>query len=197
MAIPVMMGRGGIRGWDATRRDIVRLLKEDPERLVTTLVDYYGLPKSGPRAWPGRAEAGAMPFLRKARAVEDALREDVVKTMGTDFNPRRFIPYVMMHEFEGILFSHCRDFAAAINRPDLASQFQAIRDQFQTPEEINDSSDTAPSKRIQKLAPNYQKPLFGVRAVQRIGLPAIRAACPHFNAWVSQLENSVHLHAPR
>ena len=34
-------------------------------------------------------------------------------------------------------------FAHGIGRPDLASEFQAIREQFQTPEDINDSSDSA------------------------------------------------------
>ena len=28
--------------------------------------------------------------------------------MGSGFNPDRFVPYVMMHEFEAMLFSDCR-----------------------------------------------------------------------------------------
>ncbi len=46
--------RGGIRAWAAVRNDIIRHLKEDPGSLATTFIDYYGLPQTGARAWPGR-----------------------------------------------------------------------------------------------------------------------------------------------
>src|ERR1700733_15822570 len=45
--------RGGIRPWDAVRRDILDHLAEDPGAIATTLVDFYALPQS----WPGRTEA--------------------------------------------------------------------------------------------------------------------------------------------
>ena len=73
---------------------------------------------------------------------------------------------------------------------DLADQFQAIRSEFSTPEEINDSHDTAPSKRVERLIPHYQKPLAGVQAAIAIGLDAIRRECPHFNEWVRRLEEA-------
>ena len=58
-----------------------------------------------------------------------------------------------------------------------------------TPEEIDDSPDTAPSKRIQALIPGYRKPLSGTLAARAIGLPRIRSACPHFSDWLDRLEN--------
>ena len=108
--------------------------------------------------------------------------------MGTSFNPDHFIPYVMMHEFEAMLFSNCDSFARAIGRSDLIDDFQAIRDDFTAPEEINDCRETAPSKRIEALHPAYQKPTMGVLAAQSIGLEAIRNECPHFAAWLHRLE---------
>jgi hypothetical protein len=54
--------RGGIRAWTTARRDIMNHLREDPGCLATTMVDYYGLPKTGDRAWPGRDSAGRLPF---------------------------------------------------------------------------------------------------------------------------------------
>lgn len=57
-----------------------------------------------------------------------------------------------------------------------------------TPEEINDSSDTAPSKRLQILIPGYQKPLMGVLAALEIGLETIRRECPLFANWIKKLE---------
>lgn len=95
-----------------------------------------------------------------------------------------------MHEYEGLLFSDPPGFAQAVGRPDLADDFQAIRSEFSTPEEINDSPETAPSKRVERLIPGYQKPLAGVQAAIAIGLDAIRRECPHFNEWVRRLEEA-------
>jgi len=157
--------------------------------VATTMVDYYALPQLGEKAWPGRAEASRRPRHReKAPLVERALLEDVVAEMGHRFNPERFVPYVVMHEFEGLLFSDCAAFSKAIGLPMLEGKFRQIRDQFATPEEINDSPDTAPSKRIIGLVPGYEKPLLGVLAALDIGLSPIRAECPHFDSWVIRLE---------
>lgn len=178
--------RGGIKGWNTVRREILRHLQQDREVVSTTMVDYYALPQSGPEAWPGRAEAASLPFIEKAPSVERRLSTDIATSLSGD--GRRFIPFLVMHEYEGLLFSDSPRFAAAIGRPDLADGFQAIRDEFATPEEINDSPVTAPSKRVEQLIPEYQKPLMGVQAAVAIGLDGIRSQCPHFDAWVRQLE---------
>lgn len=60
---------------------------------------------------------------------------------------------------------------------------------FGTPEEINDGVSTAPSKRILAVAPGYQKVADGIIAARRIGLHAIRATCPNFNAWIQKMES--------
>lgn len=180
--------RGGIIGWPAVRKDIIKHLKEDAECLTTTMVDYYALPKVKSGAWPGRADAGNRPFPQKAATVEKALLADLSERLGDQFDPRRFLPFVMMHEFEGLLFSDCQKFAVGIGRPDLSDDFQAVRDQFSSPEEINDSPITAPSKRVETLVPGYEKPLLGALAILEIGLERIRNECPHFNEWISRLE---------
>ena len=183
--------RGGIRSWEEARRAIINHLNKDSGLTVTTMVDYYGLPSSGPRNWPGRAEAVRLPLPDRAVHVENAIRSDVASSMGDGFDPARFVPYVMMHEFEAMLFSHCQRFAEAIGHPELAGSFQEIRDYFTTPEEINDSPVTAPSKRIENLAPNYQKPVDGTAAVSAIGLTTIGQECPHFGQWLELLERLV------
>lgn len=181
--------RGGIRGWDSVKRDILRHLRQDSLAYSTTLVDYYALPQSGPGAWPGRAAAANQVAALKAGIVEDAIAADIKAEMGGDsFFPNRFIPFVMVHEFEGLLFSDCVAFTRAIGRPELAVAFQAIRDAFATPEEINDSPVTAPSKRVEGLIGNYEKPLMGTLGVLGIGLPRIRQECPHFDGWLLTLE---------
>ena len=152
------------------------------------MVDYYGLPRTGPKAWPGREEALNTTVLAKPEVVEKSLLQDVVQTMGASFDSSRFIPFVTMHEFEALLFSDCERFALGIGKPEMTDPLQEIRNAFSNPEEIDDSPDTAPSKRVVALIPGYQKPLMGTLAALGIGLVAMRAECPHFDAWVKRLE---------
>jgi hypothetical protein len=181
--------RGGIRPWPSVRKDIINHLREDPGCLATTMVDYYALPQNGDGAWPGRARASSVALGRRAPHVEAALAEDLSKEVGSSFDPSRFVPFVVIHEFEGLLFSDSPAFSRGIGRPDLAPQLQRIRDDFQTPEDINDSPITCPSGRVKNVVPGYEKPLHGTLAALEIGLDRIRAECPHFNGWIEALES--------
>jgi len=174
--------RGGIRAWPSARTDLERHLRQDREAVVALMVDYYGLPQTGGRAWPGRAVSAG------AAAVEGALRECIAIRMGGGFDRGRFVPLVMMHEFEAMLFSDCEAFGNAIERPDLIPELQAVRDGFENPETIDDSPETAPSRRIKALYRGYEKPLMGALAALEIGLDRIRAECPHFRSWLERLE---------
>ncbi len=180
--------RGGARAWVAVCREIVRHLKQDTGCIATTMVDFFGLPQSGEGAWPGRASAVSTNTIEMARIVEEALHADLCSAFGSNFDGARFVPFVVMHEYEGLLFSDCQQFGDAIGRPDLTAAFQQIRGQFSSPEDINDSPDTAPSKRLLQLFPGYEKPLFGAIAAGRMGLDVIRSECPHFRGWLERLE---------
>jgi len=183
--------RGGIRPWVVVRKDIINHLKQDSGCLATTMVDFYGLPQDGDRAWPGRASAALAPASSKAPIVEMALAADLAGEAGEQLDPARFIPFVVVHEFEGLLFSDCGAFAQSIGRRELEPHFRQIREAFATPEDINDSPDTCPSRRITNLLPGYEKPLLGTLAALEIGLPRIRSACPHFAEWLERLESLV------
>ncbi len=180
--------RGGIKAWSSVRQDILRHLKQDPGSLSTTMVDYYGMPQSGTKAWPGRQVAANLAVDQKALSVGNAIKADIYSELGDDFDRSRFIPYVMMYEFEGLLFSDPLRFAESIGRAELSAPFEEIRDQFNTPEEINDSPLTAPSKRIGTLIAGYEKPLMGNLAAIAIGLEVIRRECPIFRSWIERLE---------
>lgn len=174
--------RGGIRSWRSAERDIVRHLKEDREVAVALMVDYYGLPRTGEGAWPGRsAHEGAV-------TVETSLSGRISELLGDGFDPRRFLPCVMMHEFEAMLFSDCTAFGRAIDRPEVVPSLLKVRELFPSPEEIDDTPDGAPSKRIERLVPEYEKPIMGNAAALEIGLDRIRAECPHFRNWLERLE---------
>ncbi len=181
--------RGGIRPWQSVRRDIVTHLKQDPDCLVTTMVDFYALPRGENGGWPGRDTARGS-AQEKAAHVEAAVFADVALQMGGTYHAHRFVPFIVMHEFEALLFSDCEAFSAGIYQPQLAGDFQTIRNEFKTPEDINDSPLTAPSKRIEKLVPGYEKPFLGILGILSIGLDQIRSECPRFDSWLRALEKA-------
>jgi hypothetical protein len=60
-----------------------------------------------------------------------------------------------------------------------------------SPEDINDSPETAPSKRILAAMSGYQKTFHGPLIACDIGIDPMRAACPHFDQWLRALEGLV------
>ena len=175
--------RGGIGEYQRARRDILATLKQEPASFCTTMFDYYGMPSS----WPQREAASQKPFPEKPTTIEQAIRADVVSALGQGFDAARFIPYVQMHEFEALLFSDPKLLAHGLDLPD-ESEIQRIRDQVSSPEEINDSQQNAPSKRILRLNPGYSKVTDGVLISHKIGLTAMRSQCAHFHEWIQRLE---------
>ena len=186
--LPALVGKPGHKGGALTSQrllgDIRTRLLGDTTAYCTTLFDYYRLPKG----FPGSEEALREQSTRdRARCICSGLTEFLGQSLGEDAL-RRFVPYVQMHEFEGILFSSPVALATGICQPQLMSSLQNIRELFDTPEDINDGAETAPSKRISKLYPAYDKPLFGSLAAMEMGLDVIRKECPLFNEWVLALE---------
>ena len=128
----------------------------------------------------------------KADVVEQAIRNGIAVSLGSDAGRIRFIPYVQMHEFEALLFADPELLGDVVSRDTTARrvtrQIEQIADAFGTPEEIDDDPTTAPSKRIRTLAPHYQKVTDGNIAARRIGLHKMRLECPHFAGWLQRLE---------
>ena len=185
--------RGGIRGWSQVRGEIIRYLTNDSTLYISTMVDYYGLPEQGKidHEWPGRSYAKCLQYPFKARHIENELKKDVAIHLENSLSADRFIPYIMMHEFEGFLFSDCQKFANSICRDDLYDDFLGIRKEFSTPEEINDSPNTHPSRRIKDLMPAYQKPIHGNVAALDIGLNTFMQECPEFCRWIERIKNKI------
>ena len=168
--------KGGITDYGKVTRDLYRLLGDTGIEAVTTMIDYYGLPSG----FPGLTTRPQGDFLERAKHVEEEWKKDVAHP--------RFHPFLMIHEFEAILFSKPEELSRALNMPEARQELLYIRDSFQTPEEINDNPTTAPSKRIARILPGYQKVLHGPQIASRIGLTLIRKECPHFDEWLSWLE---------
>lgn len=162
----------------------MKRLLGDRQAYCTTFFDFYGLPE----AFPGKAEADSKETMDgKADCLLEVMVEKLQQKLG-DEAMRRFIPYVQMYEFEGLLFSCPKGLALGINQPALEDKLLRIRNEFDTPETINNSPITAPSKRLLKLYEGYEKPLHGSLAAIEIGLPAIRSQCTRFDDWLRRME---------
>ena len=167
-------GRGGNISVDRLASAIAKLFWSFDR--VTSLVDFYG-------------------FREKGNATPDALEQRINQAVSDRIRPSwdesRAFAYVQSHEFEALLFSDVSRFSAVIDHipSQTLADLQAIRRQFATPEDINDSSATAPSKRIAQLIPHYNKRVHGPDLAAAMGLDTIRQKCARFNQWLIRLES--------
>ncbi len=136
---------------------------------VTTLYDFYGF---------SRKEDGETKVTLEQRIIDAA--HDGVKD--------KLIPYIQMYEFEGLLFSSPEAIANVLMDEQLSEWATEILNEFNNnPELINDSIETAPSKRLERDT-SYRKTTHGPNIASATGIDKIRAMCPGFDAWLSQLE---------
>ena len=183
---PTLIGKtGGGLTFDKLLKDVRNLLPGAHKPYCTTFFDFYGLPSE----FPGKNIAVAKPTPREKATTVCSKLVNKLKGEIDEYPMQRFIPYVQMYEFEGLLFSDPGNFAKGIGKPNLQRDFARIREEFNSPEHINDSQHTSPSKRIKILVPRYRKPLMGENAAKNITLAKIRAECPLFDAWLKKLEN--------
>ena len=143
---------------------------------VSCLVDFYGFQDRQGRT--------------RAQLENDIRAAITVKKPGCD---QRFVlPYVQMHEFEALLFTDIEQFEWVQDgwSEDARVKLQAVRAAYANPEDINNSPQTAPSKRLLAILgeENYSKVEHGPLVAEAIGLDEIRRQCPQFNQWLSALE---------
>ncbi len=154
----------------------------------TTMLDLFGLGAFSD-AFPEYPQHANCPDpYQRVRNLEDAWFRDI--------GFARFVPHLQLHEFEAmvlvdvtVLKTQFVEHARKVNQ--LAD---AIASEGKPPELINDGQQTSPSHRIIGFLPQYerQKADVGSAAAREIGLPRLRKACPHFNQWLSRLEQLDH-----
>jgi hypothetical protein len=104
---------------------------------------------------------------------------------------RRLIPYLQRHELEALVLAALPALRDLFDAKDALAGIDALEREIgaSPPEDVNDGRETAPSKRLMRHIPGYRKVLHGPDAARAAGLPALRRACPRFDAWVRQLES--------
>lgn len=179
--------KGGVPQFTRVREQILRLLRDTSAVLVSTFIDYYALPSS----FPGKQSLQGTTPHQRVQYLENQLASNISNSS--------FLPYYSLHEFEALLFASPSEITNTLTPSQNTTLHQvsraqilikAIRQNFRTPEDINDSPATCPSARIENLFIHYQKPLHGSLVSQRIGLALIRQECPHFATWLQKLEQA-------
>lgn len=167
----------GVSKYSIIKRDLNFLCKSDPSAVVTTMLDYYALPSDTPGM--ELKEHGDADIYQRVHRIESGIQDDIGVT--------NLLPNLIVHEFEALLFSkpECFSYCGLSDR--AIRQLGTIRDSFDSPEHINNSPNTAPSKRILTIHPAYIKPLDGYNIARDIGIDLMRQECRHFNEWVEKL----------
>ena len=168
--------KGGSITFDKAIKDIKKLLNPKYD-FVTTFYDYYGINKD---------------FLPDN--ISDNPYETVkgIETKMADaINSSNFIPYIQLHEFETFLFVDAEITSSNLlgcNKTKVTQTInQALQKNNLNPELINNSPDTAPSKRIIGCYSEYQKTVDGPGVCNELGIQAMMDKCPNFKKWINKL----------
>lgn len=177
--------KGGLLKYIKFRNDVLRWIEADknrPNTFYTSFIDLYAFPKDSESPYSEQIQKIVDPY-QKIEALETAI--------GNNIDHANFIPYVQLHEFESLLLVEPDSLLSMY--PDAQTGIARLKKEIGTmkPEEINESVHTAPSKRIIKYIPNYefQKAQVGPLVAEDIGLHLLREKCPHFDEWITKLEN--------
>ena len=176
---------GGIVNWASLKHQIETHLKQDPTAFVTTLIDFYGIHAN--HNYPNWLQANQH---NNKNIGMDLMEQGMLASIPAQLQ-QKFIPYIQLHEFEGLLFCDINVFDNGFEENEFLDYnylVQTLNDN-QNPELINDSSITAPSKRLLKIIKDYSKITHGCLIAQDIGIIKIRAKCPRFNKWIDDLEH--------
>lgn len=173
--------KGGIVSYPKVKNQLVRLCREDKKAYITTMIDFYGLPTCFPGVRSQHYPSNS-PALTQVGFLEGKLKVNI--------NESNFFPFIVLHEFEALLFSCPAKFGDWIdeNSDAIVQNLNAVVRSFSSPEDINNSPHTAPSKRILNVFPKYDKKLHGPIIADDIGLDIIRQKCIHFDSWLKYIE---------
>lgn len=177
--------KGGVATHYQPLRDgILRLLSGQGHRegqVFTSMIDLYGLPSDFPgKETKTRNPDNPWPY---AEHLEAAFGEDIAEP--------RFVPYLQLHEFETLVFADTS--ALEFLFDDVGAAIKGLNKvvtKYGDVEKINDSPNTAPSKRIIQLIPRYEKlkTTAGPDIAEYIGVDGLREKCPHFDRWIKLLK---------
>ena len=171
---PTKSYKGGVIDYKPIK-DELRILCKNPNVFVTTMFDYYGMPTNTPAI-----DHTDTDLYKRIEYIEQAITNDI-GCNNLSFN-------LLVHEFEGLLFSDTQAFSTIANDK-AVEKLQAMRASAETPEHINNSVKTAPSKSIESVISDYTKVRQGIIVAKNIGINKMLSECKHFADWIDKIKS--------
>ncbi|QKS14105.1 DUF4276 family protein [Curtobacterium sp. Csp1] len=167
--------RGG-GNWAHYERLVRNLVSQPHWDRVTTMLDFYAFPSGGP-------VCGCSGSHKQPTCV-DEIELRMGSTLGS---PEKFRPFVMLHEFETLVIAAGAEAPDIFDDRELPATFARLIDEHGgNAELINNGRSSAPSKRVVRLLPDYDKVRDGV-AIIFPHFKAALAATPHMKTWMDEL----------
>lgn len=174
--------KGGLTKYRHLKTDLLNCVYEN-DVLVSTLIDFYALPKDFPKY---EESTKIVDKVDRLSFLEKAIVEDIEKEKGESFP--NLVPYIQLYEFEALVFSSLHGISSLFgeNEADF-EKIERIIDTHTNPEDINNDPTTAPSKRLLKLIKGYNKVVDGIMIIEENGIENVLKKCTRFNSWVEML----------
>ncbi len=167
--------KGGNVNYELLKNEIKRTFAQGGV-MITTFLDFFRLPTD----YPGYTQD-----VKQIDQIEDAIRTDC----NSIIPPTSFLPYIQKHEFETLMFANAAGFSSVVDTAKLNEILNVLK-QFSTPEDINGSPETAPSKRLLSIF-KYKKVADSALVLKDVDIDLLRRRCPRFNEWVARLEGAL------
>ena len=165
--------KGGCINLDRIKSELTKILPNFD--YVTTFYDLYG-------------------FDIEGQYTADELEIKIHEKLN---NNQKLIPYIQKYEFETLLFSEASYYKDYFDDVNAKIEIESIVNSCGGVENINNSKETAPSKRIDKFFDKYDeqydKVFHGASIADDIGLNIILNKCDRFREWVNTIKKLINL----
>ncbi len=167
--------KGGVASYARLKGEIKRVCHEHRNELVTTLIDYSPLIKTGLN-YDTNGTA-----LEAVNSKESAIEQDIgMSNLVMNFE---------LHEFEAYLY--CNPEAYSEYGKNAPEKIRNIVKESGGPESINTDVNKLPSKRMNEVIKGYTKSklYYSNILLEKMTLEQMCQQCPHLNDWLKKVVN--------
>lgn len=187
-----MKGGGhGFNNIENFKNTIRPILFYPNEPIVTTMIDYYGI--NSDKKMPNYSECINKSNINNRISCLEKKLFDIVQGIKTY---PLFIPNLVLHEFETYLFANPKD-GFCLFDDNIAKDVAIISESYKNIEEINNTPEGTPSKRLEyifnKYNSKYSKALQAVDIAELSGIENIINKCEKLNKWLKKIEEKMQM----
>jgi hypothetical protein len=184
--IITMKGGGhGFNNIQHFKNTLKPLLSYKDEPIITTMIDHYAI--NSATKLPDYPNCAGIEYVEQRISC---MEQSLVKEVNSIKEYRYFIPNIVRHEMETLLFANPQE-GFALEKSGIQQDIINICSQFSSIEDINCTPQGAPSKRLieiyKKHNQKYDKVAVGVDIAELTGIEDMLQKCPRFKSWIDKL----------